>query len=136
MYEPCEMVSTSVVCLTCVRSQKLSEIGAKFCHLCRKSVEKTMTSNFAPEVAEYPKSILPQQQFRARASLLFRFVSNAACFSPVLCRSTTRTGMVIVTIMTRKTMTWAVPGSQFRSTVARSTSPLCRRNQSSTKNRS
>jgi len=37
-----------------------------------------MTSEFAPEVAKYPKSILPQQQFRECASLLFRSDSDAA----------------------------------------------------------
>jgi len=34
---------------------------------------------FAPEVAKYLKSILPQQQFRQYARLLFRSVSHAAC---------------------------------------------------------
>ena len=43
---------------------------------CRKSgsPSKNMTSDFAPEVANHP-----QQQFRECASLLFRFVSDAAC---------------------------------------------------------
>jgi len=38
-----------------------------------------MTSDFAPEIAKYPKSILPQQQFWECASLLFRSVSDAGC---------------------------------------------------------
>jgi len=54
-----------------------------------------MTSDFAPEVAKYPppQSILatikytyihmPQQQFRECASLMFRSVSDAACFEHV-----------------------------------------------------
>ena len=40
--------------LSRVRSRKLGEIGAKFRHLCRKSG----SSDFAPEVAKYPKSSL------------------------------------------------------------------------------
>ena len=39
-----------------------------------------MTSDFAPEVAKYPKSILPQQHFRECVSLLFRSVSDAVCY--------------------------------------------------------
>jgi len=41
-----------------VKSWKLSEIGTKFRHLCRKSgsPSKNMTSDFEPEVAKYPKS--------------------------------------------------------------------------------
>ena len=35
-----------------------------------------MTSCFAPEVAKYPKSILPQQQFREYVSLLFRSIND------------------------------------------------------------
>jgi len=66
----------SVVCLSLPRQM------SKFRHLCGKSgsPSKNMTSDFAPEIAKYPKSILPQQQFRECASLLFRSVSDAACF--------------------------------------------------------
>ena len=48
----------SSVCLSRVRSRKLSEIDAKFRRLYRKSVSlsKNMTSSFAWEVAKYPKS--------------------------------------------------------------------------------
>ena len=69
------------VCLSCVRSRKLSEIGAKFRYFYRKSgsPSKNMTSDFLPEVAKYRKRNLPQQQFRECASLLFRSVSDAAC---------------------------------------------------------
>jgi len=35
------------------------------------SLSKNMTSDFALEVAKYPQSILPQQQFLEWASLLF-----------------------------------------------------------------
>jgi len=47
----------SSVCLSRVSSRKLSEIGAKFRRLCRKSgsPSKNMTSAFALEVAKYPK---------------------------------------------------------------------------------
>jgi len=40
-------------------------MGAKFRHLYRKSgsLSKNMTSDFAPEVVKYLKSILPPQQF-------------------------------------------------------------------------
>jgi len=34
----------------------------------------------APEVAKYPKSILPQQQFWECASLLFCSINEAACY--------------------------------------------------------
>jgi len=68
--------------LSRVRSRKLSEIRAKFHHLYRKSgsLSKNMTSHFAPDVAKYTKSILPQQQFQECASLLFQSVSDAACW--------------------------------------------------------
>jgi len=51
------------VCLSRVRSRKLSDIGAKFRHLCRKlgSPSKNMTLDFAPEVDKYPKSSLKLQ---------------------------------------------------------------------------
>jgi len=47
----------SSVCLSRVRSQKLSEIGAKFRHLYRKSgsPSKNVTSDFEPEVDKNPK---------------------------------------------------------------------------------
>jgi len=35
--------------------------------------------DFALELAKYPKSILPQQQFRECVSLLFCSISDAAC---------------------------------------------------------
>jgi len=63
----------SSVCLSVrVRSRKLSEVGAKFRHLYTKlgSPSKNITSGFAPEVAEYSKITLLQQQFRECASLL------------------------------------------------------------------
>jgi len=46
------------VCLSHLRSRKLSEIGAKFHYHCRKSglPSKNMKSDFAPEVARYLKS--------------------------------------------------------------------------------
>jgi len=46
------------VCLSCVGYRKLSEIGAKFRRLCRKSgsPSKNMTSDFVPKVAKYQKS--------------------------------------------------------------------------------
>jgi len=48
----------SVVCLSRVRSRKLSKIDAKFRNIYRKSGSPTqnMTSDFTPEVAKYPKS--------------------------------------------------------------------------------
>jgi len=47
-------VCLSVVCLSCVRSRKLGEIGAKFRRLYRKSGSKSKnpTSDFASEVAK------------------------------------------------------------------------------------
>ena len=42
-----------------------------------------MTSDFAPEVANVHKSILLQQQFQECASVFFRSVSDAACFTRV-----------------------------------------------------
>jgi len=54
--------SARAFCFGCrvshVRSQKLSEIGAKVHHLYRKleSPSKKMMSDFAQEVAKYPKS--------------------------------------------------------------------------------
>jgi len=64
-------VCLSSVCLSRVRCRKLSEIGAKFCRLYRKSgsPSKNMTSDFAREVAKYPKS-------RAVGSV------RAYCFAP------------------------------------------------------
>jgi len=52
-----------------------------FFHFYRKSglLSKNMMSDFAPEVAKYLKIILPQQQFRECANLLFCSVSDAAC---------------------------------------------------------
>jgi len=38
-----------------------------------------MMSYFAPVVAKYSKSILPQQQLWDSVSLLFRSVSDAVC---------------------------------------------------------
>jgi len=72
------VVCLSSVCLSRVRSRKLSEMDAKFRHFYRKSgsPSKNMTSHFAPEVAKWPKSILPQQQFQECASLLL-------CFAPL-----------------------------------------------------
>jgi len=64
------------VCLSHIRSQILSEIGVK-----SGSQSKNMTSDFAPEVAKYPKSILPQQQFRECVSILSCTVSDAASFT-------------------------------------------------------
>jgi len=48
----------SSVCLSRIRFRKLSKIGVKFCHLYKKSglLRKNTTSDFAPEVAKYPKS--------------------------------------------------------------------------------
>ena len=66
------LLRCSSVCLSCVRSQKLSEIGTKFCHLYRKLglSSKNMMSDFATEVAKYPKSSY------------FRSV-RAYCFAPL-----------------------------------------------------
>ena len=52
------LLHLSSVCLSRIRSRKLSETGARFCHLYRKleSLSKNMTSDFAPEVAKYPKN--------------------------------------------------------------------------------
>jgi len=52
------------VCLFRVRSRKLSDIGAKFRRICRKSgsQSKNMTSDFAPEVGKYPKSSFKPQK--------------------------------------------------------------------------
>jgi len=63
----------SFVCLSHIRSRKLSAVGAKFRHLCRKSgpPSKNMTSDFALEVAKYPQKL--------RAYCLFS-ISDAACF--------------------------------------------------------
>jgi len=68
----------SSACLFRVRSRRLSEIGAKFRRLFRKSgsPSKNMTLDFAPEVAEYPESS-PKPQNSPKwdlecASLLFR----------------------------------------------------------------
>ena len=79
----------SVVCLSRVRCKKLSEIGAKFHCLCRKSglPSKNMTSDFAPEVAKYPKSSpklqnspkLGSQSLSECVSLSFHSVSSAVC---------------------------------------------------------
>ena len=59
-----------------VRSRKLSEIGAKFRRLYGKSMSpsKNITSDFASEVAIYPKSSTFQE-----CSSLFRSVNGAAC---------------------------------------------------------
>ena len=63
-----------------IRSREQSEIGAKFCHLYRKSgsPSKNITSDFAPEVATYLKSI---PKFGVYAILLFHSISNVACVS-------------------------------------------------------
>ena len=54
-------VCLSVVCLSRVRSRKLGETSAKFRHSYTKSTSesKNMTSDFAPEVAKYPKKPKP-----------------------------------------------------------------------------
>jgi len=51
-------ITHSVQSRVTVTSQKLSEIGAKFHRLYRKSgsPSKNVTSDFAPKVAKYPKS--------------------------------------------------------------------------------
>ena len=75
-------LSLFVICLSRVRSRKLSEIGAKFHRLYRKSglPSKNMTSDFAPEVVKYPKSRPTLQNSQKEcASLLSRSVSDAAC---------------------------------------------------------
>ena len=76
------VIALSSVCLSfflpCVRSQKLSEIGAKFHHIYKKSelLSKNMTSEFVPEIAKYLKS----SPFWGCVSLLFPSISDAACF--------------------------------------------------------
>ena len=44
---------TTFVCLSYIRSRKLCEIGAKFCHIYGKSESENMTSYFASEVPMY-----------------------------------------------------------------------------------
>jgi len=53
----------SSVCLSRVRSRKLSEVGSIFRRFCRisGSPSKNITSDFAPEVAKYPK-VAPNPQ--------------------------------------------------------------------------
>jgi len=78
------------VCLSCIRSRKLSELDTKFCCLYRKlrSPSKNMTSDFAPEVAKYPKSSPKPQnsrkwgswQLSKCVSLLFHSISDAASY--------------------------------------------------------
>jgi len=99
------------VCLSRIRSQQLSETGAKFCCLYRKSgsPSKSMMS----ELATYPKSNSKSQnspKWGSRLlseclSLLFCSISDAACFYSWLCRTVT-------------TLTWE--------TVATSTGDCCR----------
>jgi len=71
-----------LVCLSRVKSLKLSETGMKFCHLYRKlgSPSKNMTSNFARKVAKYHKS---SPKPRECASLLLHSISDAVCFDNV-----------------------------------------------------
>ena len=78
MEELYETVVASVISLARIRSRKLSEIGAKFRCLRRKSgsPSKNVTSDFASEVAKYAKSG-PKPQNGVRA--LSRPVSDAAC---------------------------------------------------------
>jgi len=78
-------LSSISLSLSRVTSQKLSETGAKFCHLYRKfgSPSKNLTSDFAPEVAKYSQSS-PQQQLRKCMSLLLHPISDAACC--ILCQ--------------------------------------------------
>jgi len=54
----CHVCLSSVICLSCNRSRKLSQTGAKFHHLYRKSrsLSKNMMWDFALEVTKYPKS--------------------------------------------------------------------------------
>jgi len=52
-----------------------TEVGAIFCHLYGNSR--------LPSKNMHPKSILPQQQFQECVSLLFRSISNAACFKQI-----------------------------------------------------
>jgi len=72
-------LSVSVICLSRIISRKLSEIGAKFCRLCRKSgsPSKNVTSAFAPEIAKYPNHKIDQNSVRAYclAPLAMRLVS-------------------------------------------------------------
>ena len=65
------------VCLSRIRSQKLSERGATFRHVYRKlgSPSKNITSAFAPEVAKYP------QKYPAEATILG--VCEPNCFAPL-----------------------------------------------------
>ena len=71
------------LCLSCIRSQKLSKISAKFCRLHRKLglPSKNMMSYFAPEVAKYskrsPKPKIVQNSVRAccLAALAMQLVS-------------------------------------------------------------
>ena len=60
------------VCLSRVRSQKLSEIGVKYRRLYRKleAPNKNMTSDFAQEVVKYPQKNPRTSQFRQCASLV------------------------------------------------------------------
>jgi len=60
-HERSSRLSSSVFLQSRIRSRKLSEIGVKFRHVHSKSgsPSKNMTSDFAPEVAKYPKNILP-----------------------------------------------------------------------------
>ena len=77
------VASVSDVCLSRVRYRILSEIGATFRRLYRKSgsPSKNMTSDFALEVAKYPKSSPKWGSRNLNASLLFRSVSTCSLFS-------------------------------------------------------
>jgi len=77
------------VCLSPIRSRKLSEIGAKFHHLCRKLglPSKNMTSDFAPEVAKYPKSsYFGSVRAYCFAPLAVQLVISLSCW--IICSST------------------------------------------------
>jgi len=82
----CRLLS---ICLCCIRSRKLSEIGAKFCHLYRTSgsLSKNIMSYFALEVAKYPKSSpnpkIAQNSVRVYclAPLVMQLVGARGCLS-------------------------------------------------------
>jgi len=60
----------SSVCLSCIRSRKLCEIGAKFCHLHWKSgvAEHEYDVRFCTEVAKYLK-VAPNPKIGQNGSL-------------------------------------------------------------------
>jgi len=79
VWEPPVSVAASVICLSSIRSRRLSEIGVKFRHLYRKFglPSKNMMSGFALELAKYPQNS-PKLQNSVRACCLGS-VSDAAC---------------------------------------------------------